>query len=92
MELSQIIASLCGSMPMQKGCPYSRKIKNLKENSMKSSTQDKAEGKFHEVKGKVKEVAGKVSDNPKLEAEGTVEKITGHIQEKVGQVKKVWGQ
>jgi uncharacterized protein YjbJ (UPF0337 family) len=25
---------------------------------MKSSTQDKAEGKFHEVKGKVKEVAG----------------------------------
>jgi hypothetical protein len=34
---------------------------------MKSSKQDKAEGKFHEVKGKVKEVAGKVSDNPELE-------------------------
>ena len=27
---------------------------------MKSSTRDKAEGTFHEVKGKVKEVAGKV--------------------------------
>jgi uncharacterized protein YjbJ (UPF0337 family) len=92
MELSQIIASLFGSMPMQKGCTSSRKIKNLKENSMKSSTQDKAEGKFHEVKGKVKEVAGKVSDDQNLEAEGTGEKIAGKVQEKVGQVKKVWGQ
>jgi uncharacterized protein YjbJ (UPF0337 family) len=44
------------------------------------------------VKGKVKEVAGKLSDNLKLEAEGTVEKITGQVQEKIGQVKKVWGQ
>jgi uncharacterized protein YjbJ (UPF0337 family) len=42
------------------------------------------------VKGKVKEVAGKLSDNPKLETEGTVEKITGQVQEKIGQVKKVW--
>jgi len=43
------------------------------------------------VKGKVKETAGKLSDNPKLEAEGTIEKITGQVQEKIGQVKKVWG-
>lgn len=41
---------------------------------MKSSTRDKAEGMFHEVKGKVKEVAGKLSDDPNLEAEGTGEK------------------
>ena len=27
---------------------------------MKSSTEDKVEGTFHEVKGKVKEVAGKL--------------------------------
>jgi len=59
---------------------------------MKSSTQDKAEGMFHKVKGKVKEVAGEISDNPKLEAEGTVEKITGQVQEKISQVKKVWGR
>ncbi|PKN37749.1 MAG: CsbD family protein [Deltaproteobacteria bacterium HGW-Deltaproteobacteria-2] len=59
---------------------------------MKSSTQDKAEGMFHKVKGKVKEVAGEISDNPKLEEEGTVEKITGQVQEKIGQVKKVWGR
>ena len=59
---------------------------------MKSSTRDKAEAMFHEVTGKAKEVAGELSDNPKLEAEGTVEKVTGQIQEKVGQVKKVWGR
>ena len=59
---------------------------------MKSSTKDEAKGKFHEVKGKVKEVAGKLSDNPNLEAEDTVEKITGKVQGKIGQVKKVWRQ
>jgi len=59
---------------------------------MKSSTRDKAEGTFHEVKGKAKEVAGKLIDNPELEAEGTGEKIAGKIQEKIGQVKKVWGK
>jgi uncharacterized protein YjbJ (UPF0337 family) len=59
---------------------------------MKSSAKDKAEGKFHEVKGKVKEIAGKLSDNPKLEAEGTGEKIAGKAQGKLGQVKKVLGK
>ena len=59
---------------------------------MKSSRQDKAEGKFHEVKGKVKEVAGKLSDNPNLEAEGTGEKIAGKVQGKIGQIEKVLEQ
>jgi uncharacterized protein YjbJ (UPF0337 family) len=58
---------------------------------MKSSTEDKAKGMFHQIKGEVKELAGKLSDNPKLEAEGTGEKIAGQVQEKIGQVKKVWG-
>jgi uncharacterized protein YjbJ (UPF0337 family) len=56
---------------------------------MKSSTRDQTEGKFHKVKGKVKEVAGKLSDNPKLEAEGISEKITGKVQEKIGQVERI---
>jgi uncharacterized protein YjbJ (UPF0337 family) len=56
---------------------------------MKSSTRDKAEGTFHEVKGKAKEMAGKLTDNPELEAEGTDEKIAGKVQEKIGQVKEV---
>jgi uncharacterized protein YjbJ (UPF0337 family) len=56
---------------------------------MKSSTKDQAEGKFHEVKGSIKEIAGKLSDNPKLEGEGTGEKIAGKVQEKIGQFEKV---
>lgn len=59
---------------------------------MKSSTTDKAEGKFHEVRGKMKEVAGELSDNPKLEGEGIGEKIAGKVQQKVGQAKKVLGK
>ena len=59
---------------------------------MKSGMKDQAEGTFHELKGKAKEVAGKLSDNPKLETEGTGEKIAGKVQEKIGQVKKVFGK
>jgi uncharacterized protein YjbJ (UPF0337 family) len=59
---------------------------------MKSSTRDQAKGKFHKVKGKLKEVAGKLNNNPKLEAEGSGEKIVGLVQEKIGQVEKVLGK
>jgi uncharacterized protein YjbJ (UPF0337 family) len=59
---------------------------------MKSGTKDQAEGMFRQIKGKLKEIAGDLSDNPKLEAEGTGEKIAGKVQEKIGQVKKVLGK
>lgn len=59
---------------------------------MKTSNRDKAEGAFHELKGKAKEVAGKLSDNPKLQVSGTVEKIAGKVQAKLGQVKQVLGK
>ena len=59
---------------------------------MKSGNRDKAEGTFHEVKGKAKEIAGKLSDNPRLEGEGTGEKLAGKVQKKIGQVKKVLGK
>jgi len=55
---------------------------------MKSGNRDKVEGKLHEVKGKVKEVAGKVTNNRKLEAEGTSEKLAGKAKGKIGQLKK----
>jgi len=57
---------------------------------MKSSTKDKAEGKYHEVKGKIKEMAGDLTDNSKLETEGTTEKIAGKVQQKIGEVKEVF--
>lgn len=63
-----------------------------KEAIMKSSIRDKTEGALHQVKGSVKEVAGKLSKNSKLEAAGTVEKVAGKAQSKVGQVKKVLGK
>lgn len=64
----------------------------LKEDTMKSSTRDHAEGTLHEVKGAVKELAGKLSNNPKLKAEGAAEKAAGKTQEKFGQIKKVLGK
>ena len=57
---------------------------------MKCSTKDQVTGQFHKVKGKLEEAAGDLTDNPKLEAEGTGEKIAGKVQEKVGQFKKFW--
>ncbi len=59
---------------------------------MKSSTQDKAEGKWHKVKGKIKQVAGKAIGNRDLESEGEAENVDGKVQEKIGQVKKLVGK
>ena len=36
---------------------------------MKSSSQENAEGKMHQVKGKIKEVAGKITGDHNLETE-----------------------
>jgi uncharacterized protein YjbJ (UPF0337 family) len=59
---------------------------------MKSSTEDQAQGKFHEVKGKVKEEIGKLTSNPALEAEGQSEKGAGKVQQVVGTVKNILGK
>lgn len=59
---------------------------------MKSGAKDKVAGKIHEVKGAVKEKVGKLTNDPDLQAEGTVEKVAGKIQHKIGQVKKVLGK
>jgi uncharacterized protein YjbJ (UPF0337 family) len=55
---------------------------------MRPSTKDKAEGKVHEMKGKVKEKAGQLTNNPRLQAEGIVEKAAGRVQGILGQVEK----
>ena len=59
---------------------------------MKSSTQDKAEGKWHKVKGKIKQVAGKAVGDRDLEAEGKAENVGGKVQEKIGEIKDVVGK
>ena len=82
------------------GCPaelvrenrHDHRDDGIRTNGMKSSKTDKIEGAIHEVKGKVKEVMGRIIGNPNLQAEGTVEKVSGKIQRKVGDVKKVFGK
>ena len=59
---------------------------------MKSSTEDQAQGKFHEVKGKIKEEVGKLTSNPKLEAEGQGEKSVGKVQQVIGRSRTSWGK
>ena len=57
---------------------------------MKRSTKNLAKGKAHKAKGKAKETVGRLTNDPQLEAEGTVEKVQGYVQEKIGQVKRVF--
>ena len=44
------------------------------------------------IKGKAKEAVGRLTNDPDLEAEGTVEKTQGKVQKKLGQIGKVFGQ
>ena len=57
---------------------------------MNPSTTDQIEGKLHLVKGKVKKAVGQVIKNPDLTAEGQAEQVAGAVQEKVGQIEKVF--
>ncbi len=57
---------------------------------MKSSTEDRVEGTVHEAKGAVKEKVGEILNDPDLETEGQVEKLSGQIQQNVAQVKKAF--
>jgi uncharacterized protein YjbJ (UPF0337 family) len=58
---------------------------------MSDSMKDKAEGAAHDVKGTIKEKVGQVTNNPRLEDEGTAEKIGGKVQKKVGDIEKAVG-
>ncbi len=57
---------------------------------MKPSTTDQVNGKLHEVKGVIKEKAGQSVNDPDLETEGQAEKLTGKVQNKVGQIETVF--
>jgi len=57
---------------------------------MKPSTKDQIQGKLHEAKGQLKQTAGEITDNPELAGEGRDEKVVGKVQNKIGQIKKVF--
>jgi uncharacterized protein YjbJ (UPF0337 family) len=59
---------------------------------MKSSTKDKVKGSVKEAVGKVKEVTGNAIGNPDLQDRGTVQRVAGKVERKVGDAKKVFGQ
>jgi uncharacterized protein YjbJ (UPF0337 family) len=59
---------------------------------MKYSIRDKAEGTFLEIRGKLQEVTGRITDNRKWQVKGRFEKVAGKVQDKVGQVKQVFGK
>ena len=58
----------------------------------KPSTEDRTEGKLHEVKGKIKEEIGKATNNPDLEVAGNAEKKAGKVQRWIGQAEKAVGE
>lgn len=66
-----------------------RQTRNI---DMNSSTEDKAKGTVKEAVGTVKEKTGEAIGNPDLQDRGTAEKVEGKIQQKVGDVKKVFDQ
>ena len=59
---------------------------------MKSGTTDRVEGTAKVIAGKMKEDAGKAFKKPHLQNEGVAEQVEGHVQKKVGEIKKVFGQ
>lgn len=59
---------------------------------MKPSTQDRTEGKIHELKGKIKEEVGKATNDPDLEVAGNAEKNAGKVQDWIGRAEKTVGE
>jgi uncharacterized protein YjbJ (UPF0337 family) len=55
---------------------------------MKTSTKDKLNGSFHELKGTIKEGVGKLTNDRTLKAEGKAEKKVGKVQQQIGQAKE----
>ena len=58
---------------------------------MKPSTEDKIDGKIHEVKGTINEAIGEATTDPNLESSGNAEKQAGKVQQIIGRVEKAVG-
>jgi uncharacterized protein YjbJ (UPF0337 family) len=56
--------------------------------NMKTSTKDRIEGGFHEVKGTLKQEVGKITRDRNLKAEGKAEKKVGKVQQRIGHAKE----
>lgn len=57
---------------------------------MNSSSQDKVEGAGKRLSGNGKQAMGEMTDNPQLAKEGARDQREGKVQQKVGDIKKVF--
>ena len=57
---------------------------------MEESTKDKVQGNVNQATGAAKEKIGQATNDPDMQDEGTVEKLKGKVQDKVGDIKKVF--
>jgi uncharacterized protein YjbJ (UPF0337 family) len=57
---------------------------------MKPSTKDQIEGSLDQVKGALRDKIGQATNNPTLSIKGRAQNLHGKIQEKAGQIKRVF--
>lgn len=70
--------------------PCDLELNQRRSTGMNSGNQDKAEGTGKKAMGTAKEKTGEAIGNPDLRDRGTAEKGQGKVQDKVGDVKKVF--
>lgn len=59
---------------------------------MNDDLKREIKGKVDNIKGRVKEAIGALSGNKETQAEGTVERVAGAANEKVGEVERKIGK
>jgi uncharacterized protein YjbJ (UPF0337 family) len=57
---------------------------------MEESTKDKIQGTINDLAGKTKETVGEATDDKDLQAEGKGDQLKGKVQDKIGDIKKVF--
>jgi uncharacterized protein YjbJ (UPF0337 family) len=71
------------------GAPTKRNMKSSNED-INSGTTDTIVGNAKIASGTIKEETGKLAHSPKLRSKGAAEKDEGHVQKKIGEIKKVF--
>ena len=58
---------------------------------MGAPNRDEIEGKYEQAKGSIKEGLGRLTGDEEMQAEGTADKMKGHVQEGWGGAKRKVG-
>jgi uncharacterized protein YjbJ (UPF0337 family) len=57
---------------------------------MKPSTKDQIAGSLDQMKGALRDKIGRATNNPTLSAKGQVQNLRGKMQQKAGQIRRVF--